>query len=148
MRVILACTLLLMLSSPGWTDTYQEQVKLLEADEALHDHISDIAESLRAGSIDSERAGNLWRKLLPEANRNKKSAAKLGGDPLSEGLRALTRLQFKRLDGLIRAADVETWHGFQLAQLAWVKQKTNFNRYKKQRDEVRRTLHLLNKPSR
>lgn len=122
---------------------YAAQLALYQADSKLHERITSVAENLRYGRIDAEEAGDLWRSMLPQARANRKAAARLGGDPLSVHLKSLTQLQYVRLDGLIKAADVEAWHGLQLAQLAWVKQKANFEKYKAQQDEVERTMSLL-----
>lgn len=140
--LILSCALPAVAGDPGpdfWT-----LVEIRKANWAIDDETTKVAEALRKNKLNAAQAKLRWVPLHRKASQLKSRSLSLESGEQPEAAREVTkmmRLQLVRLEGLVKAARVESKSGLQAARPLWAKQVKSYKAYHAQEQKV---LDLMN----
>ena len=128
---------------PVWAGDPGEQFwaleKIRKADAKLDAEASDVARRLNANQITALVAANEWESLLWLANKHVKDVEALQGRDwprAAASMLGLARLQADRLEGLMKAAQLERDQGLAAARPSWDRQLKVYQKYKTHKQKV------------
>ena len=128
---------------PG--DDFWNLVEIRKANWDIDDRATATAEALRGDKVSAAAAASRWKELHGRAVQLKARAmtAENGNDypEVAKAVTKMIRLQILRLEGLIKAANVETSQGRAAAKPLWAKQLLAASDYRNQEAMV---LDMMN----
>lgn len=111
-------------------------VEIRKANWDIDDKATATAEALRAEKVTAAAAAARWKELHGKAVQLKAQAVAAAADndypEVAQAVTKMLRLQILRLEGLIKAADVETSQGRAAAKPLWAKQLIASQDYRNQ----------------
>lgn len=118
---------------PG--DEFWALVQIRKENWAIDDRTSALSASLRDGKTTASKAQGEWKSLHAKALdlKTRSLALEKSGVPdIAKAVTKMMRLEIQRLEGLIKAAEVEQKQGLAAARPLWAKQVIIYQDYQQQ----------------
>lgn len=118
---------------PG--DDFWALVQIRKENWAIDDRTSQLSKSLREGKTTAAKVKGEWATLHAKALdlKMRSLALESGSVPnIAKAMTKMMRLEIQRLEGLIKAAEVEDQQGMEAARPLWARQILVYQDYKQQ----------------
>lgn len=132
--LIVSLTAPALAGDPG--EDFWALVEIRKANWDIDDKATATAEALRADKVTAAAAAARWKELHGKAVQLKAQAVAVSADndypEVAAAVTKMLRLQILRLEGLIKAANVETSQGRAAAKPLWARQLVAAQDYRNQ----------------